>query len=322
MESPGTAAGQELAFDNNTRLEWVDLPVQVRAGIEDLLGSAVVTAENQRGGFSPGMAARVRCTDGRRAFVKAAGQAVNPHTPGIYRTEANVMRQLPARVPAPAMRGSYDDGEWVALIFDEVPGSPPQQPWTSDELRLVLDALADMSRALTPCPIDDVAKASDELRADMLCYRELASAPPADLDPWERRHLDRLADLAASALDHLDGDTLVHLDIRADNVLFDAARAWFVDWPWACRGAVWIDSVMLLLDAANHGIDPDPIVAEHPLLTDVAPDHITAFIAGLCGYFALHSRRPAPQGLPTVRSFQRAKHVTTLEWVRRRTGWN
>jgi hypothetical protein len=322
VESPETTTDSALAFGNTTRLEWVELPPAVRSGIEDLLGSAVITADNQRGGFSPGMAARVRCADGRRAFVKAVGSPVNPDSPDIYRAEAKVMRQLPALVQAPKMHASYDDGEWVALVFDEAPGSPPREPWGDGELRLVLRALTDLSEALTPCPLDDVPKASDTLWSDMLCYRELASAPPADLDPWERRNLGRLADLAASALDHLDGDTLVHLDVRGDNVLLDGADVWFVDWPWACRGAIWIDTVLLLLNAANQGHDPEPFVAGHPLLAGVRPEHITALLTGLCGYFSLASRRPPPQGLPTLRAFQRAQHVTTLEWVRRRTGWN
>ncbi|SDU66425.1 phosphotransferase [Jiangella alkaliphila] len=310
---PVTASG--------VRATWESLPAAVRAGVEDLLGSPVVAAVNQSGGFSPGLAARVRCADGGRAFVKAVGTPLNPESPGIHRREADVTAALPATAPVPRLRGSYDDGDWVALVFDEVDGRMPHEPWRPDELRLVVDGVTKLSRSLTPCPVPSPRLARDELREPMLCYRSLAADPPADLDPWERRHLNRLADLAASALDVVDGDTLVHYDLRADNVLLDGSRVWFVDWPWAFRGAVWIDSLMLLKNAAFHGHDPEPYLDGHPLLGGVDPWHVTAALAGLAGFFGANGRRPAPPGLPTIREFQLAQHATTLAWVRRRTGW-
>ena len=311
--SPVTASG--------VRATWESLPVAVRAGVEDVLGSPVVAAVNQSGGFSPGLAARVRCADGGRAFVKAVGTPLNPESPVIHRREAAVTAALPDGAPVPRLRGSYDDGDWVALVFDEVDGRMPHDPWRPDELRAVVDAVTELSRALTPCPLPDARLARDETRDFMLCYRDLAADPPADLDPWERRHLDRLADLAASALDVVDGDTLVHFDLRADNVLLDGARVWFVDWPWAFRGAAWIDSVMLLKNAAFHGHDPEPYLDGHPLLAGVDPWHVTAFVAGMAGFFLEKGRQPPPPGLPTLREFQLAQHATTLQWVRRRTGW-
>ncbi|PZF82224.1 phosphotransferase [Jiangella anatolica] len=311
---PVTASG--------VRAGWESLPADVRAGIEDLLGAPVVAAENQSGGFSPGLAARVRCAGGRRAFVKAVGTPLNPESPGLYRREIDVAAALPPEVPAPRFRGSYDDGDWVALVFDEVDGRMPHEPWRPGELRRVVDALAGLSASLTPCPVPSPRLARDEMRDLMLSYRTLAADPPADLDPWERRHLDRLASLAESALDVVDGDTLVHFDVRADNVLLSGSRVWFVDWPWAFRGAAWIDSVLLLKNAAFHGHDPEPYLADHPLLAGVDPAHVTAVLAGFAGYFAEAGRRPPPPGLPTVRAFQLAQHATTLAWVRRRTGWD
>jgi hypothetical protein len=54
----------------------------VRAAIEQVCGAPVTEARDKPGGFSPGMAARVRCADGTEWFVKAASAEVNPHTPG------------------------------------------------------------------------------------------------------------------------------------------------------------------------------------------------------------------------------------------------
>ena len=44
------------------------------------------------------------------------------------------------------------------------------------------------------------------------------------------------------------GDTLVHTDIRDDNlILGDADQVWICDWNWPVAGAAWLDTVFLLL---------------------------------------------------------------------------
>ena len=69
------------------RVQWHQVPAVVRTGIEDQLGSTVVSAQSQPGGFSPGSADRVVLADGRRAFVKAVGHGGEPDSPPIHRRE-------------------------------------------------------------------------------------------------------------------------------------------------------------------------------------------------------------------------------------------
>ena len=64
-----------------TRLPWEALPGEVRDAIERELGSRVVRAVTQPGGFSPGVAARLELEDGGRVFVKAVGPEPNPDSP-------------------------------------------------------------------------------------------------------------------------------------------------------------------------------------------------------------------------------------------------
>ena len=108
------------------RVRWADLPVEVRAAVEDVLGSRVVEARTQRGGFSPGSAARVVTADGRRGFVKAVSSALNPASPVLHRREIAVGRAMPADPAVPALLGSWegraDDADWVALVLADVEG--------------------------------------------------------------------------------------------------------------------------------------------------------------------------------------------------------
>lgn len=312
---PPAATGQRLA--------WAELPEAVRAGVEEVLGAAVVEARSQAGGFSPGSADRVVTADGRRAFVKAVGSAVNADSPGIHRREVRVTGALPAAAPAPRLLGSYDDGDWVALVLEDVEGRQPQVPWRRDDLDRVVPALEGMSRALAGVPLADVPRLDDEVAEDFTAWDRLADEPPPDLDPWAARHLDGLAALGRRSVQALAGDTLVHGDLRADNLLLASGRVVVVDWPWASLGAGWADLVFFALNPALYGgHDPDLLLGRAELLRDVDPDDVTAVVAGMAAYFAEACRRPAVERMPTIRAFQRAQADVCLAWVRRRTGWD
>jgi hypothetical protein len=56
-------------------------------------------------------------------------------------------------------------------------------------------------------------------------------------------------------------------------------------------------------------------------LGDVSERAINATLASLTGYFLAYSRRPAPPGIPTLRSFQAAQGEVALAWLRERVGW-
>lgn len=158
------------AVEFSPRAEWTDLPEHVRTGIEQLLGAQVVSAANQDGGFSPSLAARVQSADGSRAFVKAVGPELNADSPGLYRAEAHRAGQLPADFPAPRLRDVYDDGSWVALVFNEIDGQPPAAPWERAELELTIDALADLAEYGTPSPLKGVGTAAEKLADDFGGY--------------------------------------------------------------------------------------------------------------------------------------------------------
>jgi aminoglycoside phosphotransferase (APT) family kinase protein len=300
------------------RIGWLDLPSGVRDAVEAILGGTVVEAVSQTGGFSPGTADRVRTADGRRAFVKAVSAAQNDQSPALHRREARVTAALPATAPAPRLLGSYDDGAWVALILSDVDGRHPATPWRADELALVLDALGHMAHTLTPSPLPDLPSASHSLARDFGGWRRVATDPPGDLDPWAARHLDDLCALADRGLAALDGDTLVHADIRADNLLLGATgTVTVVDWPWACRGPAWLDRLLLLLNVRLFGgHDTGALLSRCATMTGTDSGDLVATLAGLAGYFTDSARLPPPPGLPTVRAFQRAHADVALSWLR------
>ncbi len=304
------------------RIQWEEVPRHVRAALEAILGSPVRTAESQPGGFSPGTADRVQLADGRRAFVKAVGPELNPHSPDIHRREIHVMRALPSELPAPRLIGAYDDGDWVALALTDIDGRHPSEPWDPDELDAVLSAMTDLATGLTPSPLDDVGTVWSTLSHDLSAWPRVVEQVPADLDPWAVRNLDRLLESARAVEGVTAGESLVHLDIRADNLLIAEQGVVFIDWPWACVGAPWLDLALFLCSVATiGGADPEHISRTHPVLVDVDPDAVTSVLAALAGYWTEACRAPEAPGLPTVRDFQRRSGEATLRWLQQRTGW-
>lgn len=308
------------------RLDWLDVPKRVRDAVETWSGSPVISAVSQTGGFSPGVAARLQTADGQRVFVKVVGPEPNALAPEFHRREARVVAAMPADIPVPRLLWSYDEGEggWVVLVFEDVEGWNPSEPWQEDDLDRVMDALMALSAALTPPPpaLDWAGSASAWSVANLNGWSRLQAGPADPLDNWSLAHLDRLAELEADAPASVAGKTLLHLDIRADNLLLTTDRVWIVDWPHARIGAAWVDLVFFAPSVAMQGgPSPETLLARHPAARTADPNAITATVAAIAGFFTWHATLPDPPGLPTLRTFQAAQGVAARAWLAERTGW-
>jgi hypothetical protein len=309
---------------SRSRPTWDELPAAVRAGTETMLGARVVASRSVRLGLTPGVASKLSLDDGRQVFVKAAGVARGREGVRKLRQEAWILAGLPPEVPAAGLLGVYDDGRWAAVVSTHVEGRPPALPWRRTELDRVLAAVTRFARATTPSPLPAPRFVKD-WAADLTGWGQLAASPnvplPAAVDPWADRHRERLAALEAGWPAAAAGQTLLHGDLRADNILLTGDGVWFVDWPSACVGAAWLDLVFLLPSvAASAGIDPEEVVAGHPLTRNVDPAALTAMVAAVAGFLITVGMEPLPWHAPEVRAFQLAEGAAAVTWLRRRLG--
>jgi Ser/Thr protein kinase RdoA (MazF antagonist) len=256
--------------------------------------------------------------------VKAVGADLNPDSPAMHRREARVSAALPASPAFPRLLDTYDDGTWVALAFEAIEGHSPRHPWEAGQLTAAVDALGAMHAALTPSPVPQLEPAELYLRHLFGGWTELAAAdlPPVGLDPWARAHLPRLAELESQWPAACAGPTLVHGDVRSDNILFGPRGVVFVDWPHAVVGTpvfdlvAWAPSVVL-----EGGSQPEQLLDDHGPSRVADPDVVTVLLAAVCGFFVSHSFHSPPPGLPTLRAFQAAQGEVALAWLKRRTRW-
>ena len=316
MTSPtGPAAG--------VHLPWAEVPEAVQAWAARVGGGAPDGARDMAGGFSPGATTVLDCPRGS-IFVKAVGAALNPESPELHRREAVVSASLPSTPEFPRLLDVYDDGDWVALAFVAIDGRPPAHPWDPRELQDAVRALESVHAALTPNPVAGVEPAADRLDRLFGGWAELAAMDPAPtgLEEWSLRNLGRLAGLESTWPDAVAGPTLLHCDVRSDNLLVTRSGVVVVDWPHACVGApvldlvAWAPSVVL-----EGGPAPEELLALHGPASAVDLDVVATLAAAFSGFLVRHSLRPSPPGLPTLRSFQGDQGAVALAWLRRLTGW-
>lgn len=303
------------------RITWPELPAHVRAWAQDALGVPVVEVRHATGGYSPGVTDALFGADGRAGFLKAVHPSINPESPGLLRAECRVLRGLPAGLPVAAPLAFLDEGAdgWVGVLLEYVDGVQPPLPWTDAAIGSVLDSLEELAHALTPNPVDGLPAAAEALAPMVGGWPDLAGVD--DLDPWLAERLDLLDRVSLGVLDAVAGDTLLHDDLRADNLLLrPEGRMVVVDWAWGCVGAAWVDPALLgieFVSAAAPGVDVDAWLARIAATHGIEARLIADLLAGILGFFELVGRRPDPPGIPTLRAFQRFQAAALREWLRR-----
>jgi hypothetical protein len=297
-----------MAHAAGVRMPYEELPAVVRAWVERTLGSVVVSAATQQGGFSPGVAARLTTASGRRAFLKAVGTSLNPKTPELFRQEITAMQAIGPLPMAPVLYDVYDDGDWVGLLLEDIEGRLPPHPWEQADADRVLAAVEELSEALDPSPWPDAPVAAVRSHEFLSRWNNVL-ADNLDVPDWAVGRVEELAALARSGVRALaEGKALSHWDLRADNMILTDDRVVFIDWAHPALAPRWTDTVILHAEMRTS-------VALPELPADEA---ITGFIAAVAGGLWWGAAQPAPPGLPTIRAWQREHALVHLDWVRER----
>jgi serine/threonine protein kinase len=298
---------------------WTDLPEDLRERTACLLGAdaSEVEWQTQEGGFTPGVALRLASENGR-LFLKAI-RSDHPLA-DLYRIEAETMSEMPSFGWCPRQVGFGEDNGWVWMFLEDVPGRYPDLAPGSPDVPLVVGAVARMSTELTPCPVEDARRVKVARAWRSMSVGDLYGTSAA----WAIPHLGRLAKLEQWWDEHVDGKTLVHNDLRPDNLLIgEDGRVVVVDWAQARLGHQWRDLSSLVPHMIRAGHSPAD--AESQLTGTVwgraDPAAITANAVALAGYLIRSSRMESPPDSPYLRGYQKEAADAASAWVRHRTGW-
>ncbi|MBV6695651.1 phosphotransferase [Kitasatospora aureofaciens] len=325
---PSTVTPRPQYTSTAARPSWPQLPAAVRAIVEQRLGGAASSGPSAGGGFTPGFAAVVQGQHSTQ-FVKAIDGSTYPGLADNYRREAEINAALPVGVPAPRIRWVHEapDG-WVVLGIDAVTGARmPADPWQPAELAAVLAACSRTAELLAE-PDDKLLDQglrplSDEVTFES--WRQAAAGLVATdaLPAWfPPRLVAPLAELESTWIEATAGNSVLHHDLRRDNLLLDQVnQVWICDWNWPCLGASWLDSTLLLATAHADGHDATGLFIDYPPARDVDAEQLDAALAGLCGYFLFSGTQPAPTGSPALRHHQTWCGEVVLRWLAQRRLW-
>lgn len=303
------------------RLTWNDCPARVRARVGDVLGAPVRAHRSAHGGFSPSTAELVTARNGRTAFVKAVTTRANAGSMRLNLQEAENLEHMPPAVPAARLIASFREGPWFVLMIEAVEGSLPTLPWTPSVLDAVLETLDALQREATPSPLPSAPSVPDLIGEDLRGFERVHADPPADLDPWIRARIGDLATAGTDGIASLDGDTLCHTDLRADNLLVRAdGSVVIVDWAWAGRGSRVADALQLLasVDDSDGALDVDARIDALMDRHGAPRSDATDVLAGILGFFVDASRWDVDPSLPTLGEHRRSSRDQLLRMVRRR----
>ena len=252
------------------------------------------------GGWSASVRGVAELADGRTFFAKLGDV---PGTIEAIRRECAIYPLLSGPfVP----RLVAADPSVPVLVIEDLSGAAWPPPWTPELLagldRLFAELAATRAPARLPSLADRVRRAGawDIVAAD----REPFLATGAASAEWLDRALPAL--LAAQAAAPTAGDSLLHFDVRSDNLCFREGRALLVDWNHAIAGNPRWDRLLMAHTIQMEG---------GPTVRELEPDPEPGILAWNAGFFAARAGLPPPAAAPRVRGFQRAQLEIVLPWA-------
>lgn len=269
-----------------------------------LAGQSVESLEDVAGrGYTPARRVRVAFADGSTAFAKVA---VSGDTAEWLAAEHTVYSQVEGDF-LPRFLG-YDDAEPALLLLEDLSEAHWPPPWPEGSIAAVSGILDRLATHWPPQGVPSVDVYREELTSG---WRLVEQDPGPFLSyglcspAWLAEALPALIDSVERA--PLEGESLLHFDVRSDNVALLGDRAVLVDWNWACIGNP-------LLDRAAWA--PSLNVEGGPAPEELVPDCPPGFPAMLAGFWAARIGLPPPAGAaPGLRDLQLAQLGIVLPWA-------
>lgn len=255
----------------------------------------------QTRGYALAFHAIAEFDDGSTAFVKCGAEEI---TSEFLRDELRFYRAVQESF-MPRLLG-YDEADPPLLVIEDLSAARWPPPWDDAAIEQVRNTLAQLWTTPAPAWVPPIAEEREWLLGG---WAAIADDPQPFLSlglcsvDWLETALPVLR--SASEAAPIDGDALLHLDVRSDNLCLTDRGAVLVDWNLVHRGnpdldlAAWAPSLHL-----EGGPWPETIL----------PD-ASGFAAALAGFFASRAGLPPPPTAPEVRSFQLAQAQIALPWA-------
>ena len=277
--------------------------------IEHIAGKRVLNRRKTTGGYSSATREIVTFDDGSKAFIKAGHDLPNSALAAFLRREHQVYQALRGDFMA-RMLAFDDDGVEPILMLEDLSHGHWPPPWQRHDIEAVLSAL----KQAAPQRVADARPIREETHV-LRGWQEVADDPTSFLslglatEGWLRAALPTLLSVDARAV--VDGEALLHMGVRSDNLCLLPKRAVLLDWNWVSIGnpdfdiAGWLPSLH-----AEGGPPPETILPK-----------AREFASILSGYFAAQAGKPPIPEVPQVRPLEGVFRVVQLQQLKTALPW-
>jgi hypothetical protein len=268
---------------------------------ERLLSAHAVGWRPMLGGYSTNKRWLVTLDNGKTLFAK---ESVDEDTRRWLELERRMYESVTGNF-MPEYLGWDDAGEYPVLFTEDLSTAEWPPPWTSQKIERVKETVSEINNTTAPDFVGSLAAERDRHSG----WYAVAESPDgfAGLGivscDWIDRNLSSLVEAEHAA--EWEGEQLLHLDIRSDNLCFVGPHVKVVDWNLARVGngaydlLFWLPSLNL-----EGGPAPWDMTVEEPEM-----------IAAIAGFFARQAPQPDPWEGSTVRQFQRQQLRIALPWA-------
>lgn len=219
--------------------------------------------------------------------------------------------------------------DWHALLLEDL-GPPTAPPWRTADLRAASHGLADFHRHSLGLELPQLLPRDKHghfasiwagLSADGSLARlpSLAGEASGEVERWLSESVPALRRAAEYLVEAPPPQTLLHFDVRSDNLRIVEGQLRLFDWNWASVGPAELDLAAFAQSVTvEGGGDPERVIALYAEHLPVRDEVVTSSAASIAPYLLRGFWAPEVPGLPRLREFQRRQAVVTLEWAARR----
>jgi fructosamine-3-kinase len=229
----------------------------------------------------------------------------------------------------PQMYATFRYKDWHCLVLEDLgPKSVP--PWSTPKARAITYALADFHQASAGATLPEwlahpantfggenwakTAQESDGFHK----IAEMVGEDSAQALKWFQNISPTIERLLVQADFSVEPHTILHGDLRSDNLRFSKNRLALFDWPAITRGRPEWDIVGFAQSVAVEGGPfPEEILNWYQEKTPLENAAIESALAWCLTLFANRAWRPEIPGLPRLRRFQRQQLGMVILWIAR-----
>jgi hypothetical protein len=283
---------------------WYITPMhpQIQKRIANISQKEPVSWHPVERGYTPAQRWVIQFSDGSSAFAKIG---TTPLTANWLRAEYKWYSALSGNF-LPKVYGFEDDPEQPILLLEDLSRAYWPPPWRPGDIELLQKTLHQIASTR---PLPAGITSLQEIRGFLRGWDKIALDPEAFLSlgfctkAWLDHALPILREAENKA--QVDGNDLLHSDVRSDNLCILGGRMVFVDWNNPLRGNALFDLAAIAPSLRLEGGPlPEELLPNQPYLA-----------AAVCGYFAANAGLPIIPNAPKVRWIQLRQLRMALPWT-------